>query len=234
MALNEYHYFGKSNEVRVQTASDGNPEVILGIGTSASYVSGGTNTGFKGAELRLASSATSGDVRGMYLRFQLAADGTTSGEALRVYTNVNANVATAHGAHVSLNFVATAGGSECSGLAAAVRGTLQIPDIASWAPTGTYCAGMFEIYSDGDASDPDGMTELAVLRLCNSGDATGAANIDDDAYILSVQGFTAAADATSAVSSTSLNELPGSSVGLACKIGATRYYIPAVVSTEWN
>jgi len=188
MALNQIYYLGKNNEFKIQTAPDGDAAYIVQIGTSAAYLDS-SSTSFKGLEFRLSSSATSGDVRGMYLRFQLNGTGTTSGEALRVYTNVNDNIATAHGAHIGLSFYAEAGGSECSGLAAAVRGTLQIPDIASWAPTGTYCAGMFEIYSDGDDSDPAGMTELSVLRLCNSGDATGKGDVDDDAFLFSVQGF---------------------------------------------
>ena len=93
---------------------------------------------------------------------------------------------------------------------------------------------MFELYSDGDASDPAGLTELSVLRLCNSGDATGKADVDTDAYLFSVQGFTAAADTTKVVSSVSLAELPGSTVGLRVKVGSTAYYIPCVAATEWN
>lgn len=183
-------------------------------------------------ELRVSSEAASGDNRIAYLRYTL--DGAGGGEALRALTVVNENVGTAHGAHFGLAFDATAGGSECSGLGAAMRGTLQIPDVASWAPSGTLCAGMFEVYSDGSASDPAGLTELSVLRLCNSGDATGAADVDTDANILSVQGFTAASGVTKAVSSTSLAELPSGTVGLRVKIGTGTYYIPAVVSTEWN
>lgn len=200
-------------------------------GSSSSFVTT-TTAGKKFLQYYIENTASSGDNRGMYLRLKLSGGG--GGESLRVFTNVEANAGTCHGSHVSLNFVATAGGSECSGLGVASRNTLHIPNVASWAPTGTYAAGMFEIYSDGSNSDPAGMTELSVLRLCNSGDATGAADVDDDACIFSIQGFTAAGDTTSAISSTSLAEFPSNSIALRIKVGATSYHIPAVISTELN
>jgi len=200
-------------------------------GTSSSFVTTST-ADKKFLQYYIENTAATGDNRAMYLRLKLSGGG--GGEALRVFTNVEANSGTAHGAHISLNFVATAGGSECSGLGVAIRGTLHIPDVASWAPTGTYSAGMFEIYSDGTASDPAGMTRLSVLQLSNSGNATGKADVDTDGYIFDLQGWTAAADAAHAVSSTSLAELPSSSIGLRIRVGAADYFIPAVVSTEWN
>jgi len=136
--------------------------------------------------------AASGDNRGFYLRLYLTGGG--GGEALRVFTSVDSNVGTAHGAHISMNFDAAAGGSECSGLGAALRTTLHIPDIASWAPSGTYAAGMFEIYSDGSDSDPAGMTKLSVLRLVNSGTEAGCDNVDDDAFLMEIVGFDAGSD----------------------------------------
>jgi hypothetical protein len=187
-----------------------------------------------GQRERASTAATSGTVEGAYIRLAFTADGTATGEALRAFTNVNANIATAHGGHISLSFSAVAGGSECSGLGVAVRGTTHIPNIASWAPTGTLYAGMFELYNDGSASDPAGLTELALLCLSNSGDTTGAADVDDDAHILSIQGFTAAAGVAHAVSSTSLTELPAGSIGLRIKVGSSIYYIPAVAAAEWN
>jgi len=123
-------------------------------------------------------------------------EGAGGGECMRGSTVVNANTGTAHGAHFGIEFEAAAGGSECSGLGVGLRGTLMIPDVASWAPTGNYAAGMFEIYSEGDESDPAGMTELSVLRLENSGDATGAEDVDTDAFLFSIQGFSAGSGST--------------------------------------
>lgn len=166
------------------------------------------------------NGATSGDNRGMYLRLYHTGDGTGGGEALRCFTTVNANIGTAHGAHLSLNFEATAGGSECSGLGVANRCTLHIPNVASWAPTGTYAAIQAEIYSDGANSDPAGMTDLSFFRVVNGGNATGAADVDDDAYLFSIQGFTAG------TGNMVYNDAPGTLAGaLRIKVGSTPYWI---------
>lgn len=189
-----------------------------------------------GERLRASTSATSGAIEGIYTRLAFEADGAATGEALRAFTNVNANIGTAHGAHLSLSFEASAGGSECSGLGVAVRGTTHIPNVASWAPTGTLYAGMFELFSDGTASDPAGLTELAVLCLSNSGDATGKADVDTDAAVISIQGFTAAAGVTNAISSTSPAEfdLTNAALGIRVKIGSAIYYVPAIPAADWN
>ena len=217
------------------TVADAADAVLIGSGTSAApNVSSTADAKF--IELRCSTTAAeASDARLAYLR--LAMDGESAsagGECLRAFTVVNENIGTAHGSHTSLAFKAEAGGSETSGLGAAVRGTLHIPDVASWAPTGTYSAGYFEMYSDGTASDPAGMTSLSGITIANSGDATGKADVDDDANIFSISGFTAAADATSAVSSISLDELPAGSIALKVDVGGTAYYIPAVLATELN
>ena len=78
------------------------------------------------------------------------------------------------------------------------------------------------------------MTALSVLSLSNSGNATGKADVDTDASLLSIQGFTAATGVTKTMSSTSLAELPGSSIGYRVLVGTTLYYAPLVLATEWN
>jgi hypothetical protein len=205
---------------------------LLGGGTAASPLTTGT-ANLKFIELRCESTATSGDNRLAYLRYAL--EGGGGGECLRGSTVVNSNVGTAHGAHFGIEFEAVAGASECSGLGVGLRGTLMIPNVTSWAPTGTYAAGMFEIFSEGSDSDPAGMTELACLRLENSGDGTGGDDVDTDAFILSLQGWTTAADATKNIRTDSLSELAsGNVVGIRCKIGSGTYWIPAVPSASWN
>lgn len=182
------------------------------------------------------NTAASGLNRLAYLQFIHDTDGTSSGECLRARTLVNANIATAHGAHIGLSYEAVAGGSETSGLGVAVRGTVEIPDIASWAPAGTVAAGMFELFSNGVASDPAGLTELSLLRLVNGGNATGAADVDTDAFLLSIQGFATAAGVTNVLSSTSPAEfdLTSAAIGIRVKIGAGTYYIPAIPAADWN
>lgn len=250
MPLPFTHSFGRNNEfiitssdARSNTAeddvtllemsSDPDDNYLLRIATSAARYSLGTAADKEAVRLNFTSPATSGTARGLDIRLtQTGAAGES--DCLRVFETVSCNTTTCRGAHISLNFLAEAGGSECTGLGTAAAFTLHIPNIASWAPTGTLASGVFEIFSDGTASDPAGLTELSVLRLCNSGNATGAADVDTDAAILSIQGFTAATGVTNAVSSTSLAELPSGTVGVRVKIGTATYYIPAVVATEWN
>jgi hypothetical protein len=205
---------------------------IFGGGSAASMLTTAT-ADVKFVEFRCATTATSGDNRLMYLRYSLDAAG--GGECLRASTIVSSNVATAHGAHFGIEFLATAGASECSGLGVGLRGTLMIPNVASWAPTGTYAAGMFEIFSEGALSDPAGMTELSVLRLVNGGDTTGAVDIDTDAFLFSIQGFTVGNEAAAKMW---INTITAGTMNTACtealkiKIGANTRYIPIATAIE--
>lgn len=134
------------------------------------------------------NTATSGDNRGMYLRLYLGGTGI-GGEAARIFTTIDDVAAgTAHGAHISLNFAST---GSVTGLGVAMRATLHIPNDAGWAP-GTVSALQAEIYADGSASDTDGATEVSFLRIVAGGTQAGIDDIEDDAFAISLQGFTAA------------------------------------------
>ena len=137
-------------------------------------------------EYRWDCGAASGDNRGIYNRLYLTGAGTGGGESLRSFTTIEAAMGTAHGAHLSLNFGDVGEGS-LSGLGVAGRCTLHIPDAADWTG-GTLAAVQAEIYSDGAASDPDGLTELSFIRVVNDGNAAGIADVDDDSFLLSIQG----------------------------------------------
>lgn len=225
------NYFGTDNQLEVSGDST-DTAGVLRIGLTGAYNDLGSTAGRHGLKFYFTSSATSGTSRGMYLRHKQTG---AAGEAdtLRVFQNVNANTTTCRGAHISMNFLATAGGSECSDLGTALTCTLHIPDIASWAPAGTLTSILAEIYSDGTNSDPAGLTELSFIRIANSG-GTGKTDVDDDACIFSLVGFTQAGDASTAISSTSLTELPANSIGLQVKVDGTIYYLPLVLGTEWN
>lgn len=214
-----------------QMPSNVAPDALaLNVGTS-SYPIRSASSG-NVVNIRGRFSHTSGDARNIYNRMYLY--GSSGGEAFRCFTSVMANLTTARGAHISLNFDATAGGSECSGTGTPLTCTLHIPNIASWEPTGTLYGAQIQIYSDGANSDPAGLTALAGLCVENAGNATGKADVDTDAFIFDFQGWTAAADTTKAVSSVSLAELPGSTIGLRVRVDSTTYYIPCVAATEWN
>lgn len=162
------------------------------------------------------NSATSGDNRGMYLRLYHSGAGG-GGEAARIFTTIN-NVAagTAHGAHISLS-QGTSG--SVTGLGVAGRNTLHINTSGSAA--GTLSALQAEIYSDGSASDPAGVTELSFIRVINDGNANGKADVDDDAFFFSAQGFTSGAGN---VFKTGAPTTLGAS--LRVKVGTTTYYLP--------
>ena len=210
------------------TAAAAADAVVLGGGTTANPVASSTANA-KFIELRCSSTvAGASDARGIYVRFALdGAHASAGGESVRGLTMVNQNIGTAHGAHFGLGFVATAGGSECSGLGAATRATLHIPNVASWAPTGTYAALQAEIYSDGANSDPAGMTKLSFIRVENAGNATGMADVDDDAFLMEIKGCTKGAGHTVGANTAGAGTLTFTNwLLLKIDIDGTTHYIP--------
>jgi hypothetical protein len=203
------------NSFRIGRAAPSSNALLFGAGSSTEKETTAT-AGKNFFEFRVESTATSGDSRAIYNRLYLAGAGV-SGESLRTFTTVDdVAAATAHGAHISLNFAST---GEVTGQGIAARCTLHIPDDAGWAP-GTIAALQAEVWSDGDASDPDGATELSFLRFVNGGNANGIADVDDDADLMALSGFTigagnvAAAKTAAAVSHT-----------LRINIGGVAYYL---------
>lgn len=189
--------------------------LLMGIGNSTTRAkSAVSDKNFLSFYLENTSTGTSN--RGMYLREYLSGTGS-GGEALRVFTSVQ-NVAgtTAHGAHISLNFGTT---GSLTGLGVAARNTLHLNTSGSAA--GTIAATQAEIYCDGSASDPAGATEVAFLRVVADGHADGIADLEDDAFFFSAQGFT---DAEGNL----LRVAPPTTLAasLRCKVGSTTYYLP--------
>jgi len=133
-------------------------------------------------------TATSGDNRGIYNRLYIKGAGA-GGESLRSYTEITGVAAgTAHGAHLSLGMGESTTKGSVTGLGAAVRCTLGLPN-AALASGGTYTALMSEIYSFGDDSDAGAVTEISFLRFVNGGTTNGKATIDDDAFLFVLNGF---------------------------------------------
>ena len=171
------------------------------------------------------SIATSGDNRGMYLRLYHSGAGG-GGEALRAFSTINGVVCgTAHGAHISLNFVSATNSGRLTGLGVAMRSTLHIPDDADWT-SGTLAALQAEIWSDGAASDPDGLTELSFIRVVNGGNASGIADVDDDANLLVITG---GAIASGNMVQTEVDETKFSHK-IRCKVHGTTMYLMACAS----
>ena len=205
----------KTTQVNGQAAG-----CMIGAGTSAAPVDCSTTASMKFNSIYTSSAATSGDSRNTYLRHYIAGIGG-SGEALRAFCTVNgvAAAGTVNGIHASLNFADAA--STASGMGTAVRATLHIPDEATWT-SGTVTALMAEVYSDGSDSDPDGVTELSFIRVVNGGDATGMADVDDDGFLLSLQGFTAGDTKLYSENTSSVGTTAGA---LKIKIGANTRYL---------
>lgn len=171
--------------------------MTLGTATDGALIKAGTSGGkvvkdlanLKFLSFYLDNGATSGDNRGMYLRLYHTGAGG-GGEAARIFTTCeDVACGTAHGAHISLNFGST---GSVTGLGVAMRGTLHVPNDASWAP-GTISSLQAEIFSDGDDSDTDGATEVSFIRVVNAGNANGIADVDDDANLMTIEGGAIAA-----------------------------------------
>lgn len=158
---------------------------IIKAGTSGARVVEDT-ADMKFVSLYFDDGATSGDARGIYNRLYITGAGG-GGESLRSFTTVeDVAGATAHGAHLSLNFGAS---GTLTGLGVATRSTLHVPDTATQA--GTLAAVQAEIWSDGATSDPAGSL-LSVFRVVNGGNATGMADVDTDAFLFDFAGWTPA------------------------------------------
>ena len=186
---------GNANDLNIRTRLDFTSMVVNAADTAGGCIKMGTSAApitedtanMKFLAFYFDNGATSGDNRGMYLRLYLTGVGS-GGEAARIFTTVN-DVAggTAHGAHISLNWGDT---GSITGLGVAMRATLHLANQAYTGLGGTYAAIMGEIWSDGATTDPTGITQLAILNLSITGNATGIADVDDDAYMLVLAGGT--------------------------------------------
>ena len=193
---------------------------IFSAGSSATKVTSAVaNTRF--LEFYLTSSATSGDNRGLYLRTYYTGI-AGGGDCARIYADVSAATVNVFGAHISCGFGESTTGGSVSGLAVGVRATLGLPSVAL-AANGTYTPLMAEIYSFGAASDAGAVAEISFIRVVNGGNSTGKGTIDDDAFFMSLQGFT---------TGTGHMYMAGTTIGttgvgtLKIKIGSTTGYIP--------
>ena len=131
------------------------------------------------------NSATSGDSRGVYLKHTIDGAGG-GGDALRAFCVVDDVAgATARGAYISLGFDVS---GTVTGLGSALTTTLHVPSTAGM--TGTVCSLNCEIYVDAATSDPVGATSISWIRFALSGDTTGDDDVETDAVLFDLSGFT--------------------------------------------
>jgi hypothetical protein len=119
-------------------------------------------------DLRGKTTATSGDNRLIYARYEMAGAGG-GGEALRAFSALTAANGTAHGSHLSLNVSDT---GYVTGLGAGMRGQLYVT--AAVPAGGTYYAALAEMYFDASASIASA-TAHAILAVHADGNAAAAA-----------------------------------------------------------
>ena len=145
------------------TDTDG---AVSKAGTASATVTSATADTIMEAKYYTNSAAT-GTARGMYLRLYLT--GGAGGEALRVYTTVSnaAPVDTVNGAHISINFGASAG--NVTGQSSAIRATYHI---ANRTMTGTNACINADLWADGTSSAG---SNISFFRCVLGGDATGVA-----------------------------------------------------------
>lgn len=199
-----------------KAASVDNNALILGRGTSTNQFTT-TTASAKFIELRCKSSATSGDNRLMYLRYELASTG--GGECIRAFTKIQGTIGTALGAHISIDFDATVG-DKVTGMAAGLDCQLILPNKVVEAGVGAYTALNVEIYSAGATTDAANCNKLSFIRIVNGGDATGLATVDDDAFLLDISGgSTASGNMMAAKTSSAVSH------GLRCRIHGVTYYL---------
>lgn len=154
----------------------------LGHGTAASPESNGT-AGHKFLQIYAKTTATSGDNRLGYLRYDIDGAGA-SGETLRALTDLGAAADTARGAHISLQAGAT---GYVTGLGAGIDAQLYVKNEVL-ATNGTYAAVNAEIYSEGSTTAVSGAASLSIIRASLGGNSTGAGRVDDKANLITLTG----------------------------------------------
>lgn len=193
--------------------------LLMGVGTSVAPATTSTADA-KFVEIRAQTTATSGDNRLAYLRYDINGAGA-GGECIRAFTDLTAAASTARGAHVSLQAGDT---GYVSGLGAGFDAQLYVKDAALPAG-GTYTPLNVEIYAEGTSSDVSAVTNLAVQRLSLGGDATGVATVEAKANFIELAGFTAG---SGNIVDTDITALTGKA-GLRVTIDGVLYgYIPIV------
>jgi len=88
---------GKISLYAIGSAAESASGLLMGVGTSAAPATTSTADA-KFVEIRAQTTATSGDNRLAYLRYDIA--GATGGECIRAFTKVSAACTTVRGAHI--------------------------------------------------------------------------------------------------------------------------------------
>ena len=143
--------------------------LLMGIGTSADPATT-TTAAANFVEIRCQTTATSGGGRGVYVRYDIAADGTSTGEAIRGLLMVTSAVGSFTGVSGGVEFHNTTGA--ISGSATGGSFTMLI-NAAGQSTGGLYGASAI-MHMGGSGGPP---TMHAPLEVRVAGNATGAAKV---------------------------------------------------------
>lgn len=199
----------------------------IGTGTDGALIKAGTaaatltmTAAGNAVQFYVTNSAASGTARANYTRLYLS--GGAGGEALRAFCTVSSNTPadTCNGAHISLNFGASAG--NITGLGTAVRGTLHVPNRSLG---GTVAAIQAEIYADGASSDIGGV--CALIRGIVDGEATGKATVDGKSFLLDLTATAGAHDSGEMIVASNSGTITGA---IKVRINGATKYIPYIDS----
>ena len=196
---------------------------LHGAGTTSSRATSDT-AGVKFVSYNLDNGATSGAPAG--LNVDLAMTGALAsggGMAVRSKLTCSDNQANAYGTYTSLNIATD---KYISTLGVASRNALHLPNSDITSAAGSLAAVQAEIYSDGASSDAGSADSLAFVRILNAGETSGKNNVDDDAFLLDIQGMTVGAAHLYSSGLTSATVYGNLTEALKIKIGSNTRYIP--------
>ncbi|MCU0870720.1 MAG: hypothetical protein MUE50_00095 [Pirellulaceae bacterium] len=190
--------------------------LLAGIGTSANPAATATaNKNF--IEIRAKTTATSGDNRLGYFRYEVGAAG--GGECMRAFTALTAAAGTVRGAHVSL---IPSGSGAVSGLGTAGSFTLHFGTAAFI--TGHVACIEANPYSDGTTAPP---TEHGAIRVASGGNATGAAAFTNVLHVSPLAGQVGNKSAALMVCNADVTGDGGAAAGgLQVRVNGVQYWIP--------
>lgn len=215
---------GRIELLRIGGASDSDSGLLMGVGTAAAPAAT-SEAGASLAEIYGRTTATEGDNRLWHAEYEIAGAGA-SGECLYAGASLTAAAVSASGSTATLQ---VGGAGSVSGVGVGGDAALLVRDDAV-AAGGAYYAGRSEIQFAGPSSSLAAVTDHAIHRFAATGNGTGKATCT----VVWDIAATAAVGVAAAISSTKLNELPTDTVGIAVIINGNRYYIPAVLASEWN
>lgn len=183
------------------------------------------------------SGDTSGWPAGMFISTDLTEDGGNF-TALQGDAVIKAAKGTVTGIEC---FMQLSSPGKVTGAARACQATIDFGNYTITTGGGVYSGACFNMKGEGSSCDPSNAQRMSCLELKTEGTFKTGKDFEkqSQSYAIYFNGFTATADTNSVFSSTSLNELPSSTIGVRVGVGAdgdagTAYYIPLVLASEWN